>query len=189
MSEEEKPPQYPPLLSDRPDQRAYAVFDVQHQEVDSYAHLRAYGKILSKRRWTILTVVFAVTTLVAIFSYKEKPVYRAAAEVEVDSEMPDLQSVDNLYQTVPTDPTFLETQVDVLNSSNLAWQTIQQLKLDRNPAFNPPASGSQAGADETATTQRGRLIAEFENSLQVDLVTGSRMIKVSFESTDPRLAA
>jgi len=189
MAEEEKwpPPSQP--LSERAGQRSYTVLDLQREGVDSYAYLRAYWKILSKRRWTILTVAFAVTTLVAIFSYKEKPVYRAAAEVEVDSETPDVQSVDNLYQKVPTDPTFLQTQVDVLNSHRLAWQTIQQLKLDRDPAYNPAASGDQAGAEETSTARQGRLIAAFDRSLHVDLATDSRMIKVSFESTSPRLSA
>ena len=189
MSEEEKWPLASQTLPERASQRSYTVLDLQREGVDSYAYLRAYWKILSKRRWTLLTVAFVVTTLVAIFSYKEKPVYRATAEVEVDSETPNVQSVDNLYQTVPTDPTFLQTQVDVLNSNHLAWQTLQQLKLDRDPAFNPSASGDQAGTEETATARQGRLIAAFNRSLQVDLVTGSRMIKVSFESASPRLAA
>ena len=34
-----------------------------------------------------------------------------------------------------------------------------------------------------------RMVRRFENSLEVDLVPGSRMIKVSFESIDPRRAA
>ena len=188
MSEEKQVPSNRTSL-ERVDHRAYTVLDLQREEMDSYAYLRAYWKILSKRQWMILTVVFVVMTLVAIYSYKEKPVYRATAEVEVDSETPDVQSVNDLYQTVPTDPTFLQTQVDVLTSDNLAWQTIEQLKLDRNSAFNPPASGHQSGPKETFTSRQARLIGAFKGVLHVDLVTGSRMIKVSFESTDPRLAA
>lgn len=186
---EEKWPPSSRSLPERAENRAYTVLDLQREEIDSYAYLRAYWKILSKRRWTILTVAFVLTTLVAIFSYKEKPVYRATAEVEVDSEMPEVQSVSNLYQTVPTDLTFLQTQVDVLNSDNLAWQTIQQLKLDRNLAFNPSAAGNQSVAEEASTVRQARLIGAFKEALHVDLVTGSRMIKVSFESTNPQLAA
>jgi len=79
--------------------------------------------------------------------------------------------------------------VDVLNSGNLAWQTIQQLKLDRNPAFNPTASGNADQSHEPSTERQTRLIRKFKAALNVDLVTGSRMIKASFESTNPRLAA
>jgi polysaccharide biosynthesis transport protein len=189
MSEEEKWPACQPALPQKPEPRSYPVLDLQLGGTDSYAYLRAYWRILSKRRWTILTTALVITTLVAIYSYKEKPVYRATAEVEVDSETPDVQSVNSVYQTAPTDPTFLQTQVDVLNSGNLAWQTIQQLRLDREPAFNPPRPGQAGASVQTSTTQKARLISRFEGLLNVDLVAGSRMIKVSFESTDPRLAA
>jgi succinoglycan biosynthesis transport protein ExoP len=189
MSEEEKWPACQPELPQKSELRSYPVLDLQPGAADPYAYLRAYWRILSKRRWTIFTTALVLTTVVAIYSYKEKPVYRATAEVEVDSETPDVQSVNSVYQTAPTDPTFLQTQVDVLNSGNLAWQTIQQLKLDREPAFNP-VSPRQAGAPEqTSTAQKAQLIGRFQQLLNVDLVVGSRMIKVSFESTDPRLAA
>jgi polysaccharide biosynthesis transport protein len=188
MSEEEWSP-YSSSLPERTELCSYPVLDLQRQGMDSYAYLRDYWKIISKRRWTILATALAIAALVAIFSLTEKPVYRATAEVEVDSETPGMQSVSNLYQTVPTDPTFLQTQVDVLNSRNLAWQTIQHLKLGRNPAFNASASGKPAETEETLTEQKARLTRRFKNSLNVDLVPGSRMIKVSFESADSGLAA
>lgn len=189
MSEEETASPSQSMLSHEDRPRPSTVLDLQPQTTDSYADLRAYGRILSKRRWTILTTALVVATLAAIYSYKQKPVYRATAEVEVDSETPGVQSVNSAYQSVPTDPTFLQTQVDVLTSGNLAWQTIQQLKLDRHPAFNPSASRAPGASGDPSLEQKERLIRRFETSLAVDLVPGSRMIKVSFESTDPRLAA
>jgi succinoglycan biosynthesis transport protein ExoP len=189
MSEEVRWSTSQPALPEKADLHSYPVLELQREGMDPYAYLRAYGRILSKRRWTILTTALAVATLVAIYSYKEKPVYRATAEVEVDSETPAVQSVNSVYETVPTDPTFLQTQVDVLNSGNLAWQSIQQLKLDRDPALIPSGAGRQGASEETLTAQKARMIGRFEGSLNVDLVPGSRMIKVSFESTDPQLAA
>lgn len=191
MSGEEKSPHYPSTHLERTGQRAYEVFNMQSEEQNFYAYLCAYGKILSNRRWTILAVLLVITTLVTVFSYEETPVYRAAAELEVDSETPNMQSVDNLFQAVPTDPAFLETQVDVLTSGNLALQTIRKLKLERNRAFNPLGSGHshRAGLGQDSLLRQSRLIADFQNSLRVSLVPESRMIKVSFESTNPRLAA
>jgi polysaccharide biosynthesis transport protein len=189
MSEEERHSSPQTELPERVGPHSYPVLELQSKGIDAYAYLRDYGRILSKRRWTILTTALVVTTLVAIYTFKEKPVYRATAEVEVDSATPAVQSVNNVYEEVPTDPTFLQTQVDVLNSGNLAWQTIEQLKLDREPAFNPPRSGRPERLEETVAARKGRLIERFGGSLTVDLVQGSRMIKVSFESTEPRLAA
>ena len=165
------------------------VLELQRDWTDSFVHLRSYSKILSKRRWTILTVAFVVMTFTAIYSFKERPVYRATAKVEVDSELPEFQSVNNLFQPEQTDPTFLQTQVDILNSGNLAWQTIQQLKLDREPSFTRVLPGRGAGDEGPSSTRRARLIAAFKKSLHIDLAPGSRMIQVSFESTDPNLAA
>lgn len=191
MPEEEKPPQYPRSFIERPHKHTHNVSSVQPQEQGSYDYLYAYWKILAKRRWTLLTVVLIVTGLVAIYSYERKPVYRAAAEIEVDSETPNLQSVDNLYQTIPTDSVFLETQVDVLNSGNLAWQTIRQLKLEHNPVFAPlkTCHNHRPGSSGRSTTSQGPLIARFQKSLQVSLESGSRVIRVTFDSTDARLAA
>ncbi len=186
---EENHSAYQSVLPDLPVTHSHPVLDLQFEGIDSYAHLRAYWKVLSKRRWTVLFAALLVATLVALYTYKQKPVYRATAEVELDSETPDVQSVNNLYGTVPTDATFLQTQVDVLKSDGLAWHTIQQLRLDRNHAFNSAASGNFDGPRETPSTQRARLIKQFKDSMSVDLAAGSRMIRVSFESTDPKLAA
>ena len=188
MSEERWSPSEP-LLPERSGQHAYPVLDMQCERVDSYTYLRAYGRILLKRRWTLFATALAIATVAAAFSYKEKPVYRATAQIEVDSETPGVQSVSSLYQTVPADPTFLPTQADVLNSDRLAWQTIQQLKLDRDTAFNPSASEGRAVSEETSAARQARLIRRFEKCLQVDLVAGSRVIKVNFESTNPQSAA
>jgi len=177
------------VLPERAEMYHRTVLDLQRDWTDSFVYLRSYCKILSKRRWTILSVAIVVTTLAAIYSFKQKPVYRATAELEVDSEVPELQSVDNLFRTVSTDPTFLQTQVDVLKSGNLAWQTIQQLKLDLEPSFTSVLPGGGAGDEGLSPARRARLIAAFKKSLHIDLVPGSRMIQVSFESTDPNLAA
>lgn len=154
----------------------------------TYSSLRTYWDILCKRRWTILTVFLVVFTLVTIFSFKMKPVYKATARVEIDAEGPQLQSISDLYQSPLSDETFLETQVRVLGSDNLAWQTIQQLKLAGNSAFAPGSQPVAAGALGSPETE-GRLIREFRKHLTVALALNTRMVEVSFESTHPELAA
>jgi succinoglycan biosynthesis transport protein ExoP len=167
----------------------YPVLDVEPEDSDAYAYLRVYWRILAKRRWTIFTVVFVLTTLAAIYAFKTKPVYQATARVEVEAEEPSFQTATEPYRSIPTDDTYLQTQVDVLKSDNLAWQTIEQLRLDLNPEFNPAAGHRNTQQEESASAVETRLIRTFHGDLQVTLARGSRMLKVSFESTDPRLAA
>jgi succinoglycan biosynthesis transport protein ExoP len=165
-----------------------AAIEVSAVESGMYSPLRAYWDILIKRRWTILTALFVVFTLVTIFSFKMRPVYKATARVEIDAEMPQMQSINDLYQNPLSDETFLETQVRVLESDNLVWQTIEQLKLAGNPTFasgSPPVPGGTADASGTEEA----LIREFRKHLSVALALNTRMVEVSFESTDPDLAA
>ncbi|HEV2381479.1 MAG TPA: polysaccharide biosynthesis tyrosine autokinase [Terriglobia bacterium] len=165
-----------------------AAIEVSAVESAMYSPLRAYWDILIKRRWTILTAVFVVFTLVTIFSFKMRPVYKATARVEIDAETPQLQSINDLYQNPLSDETFLETQVRVLESDNLVWQTIEQLKLAGNPAFAPRSLPATRGTPEASGTEEA-LVREFRKHLSVALALNTRMVEVSFESTDPDLAA
>src|SRR5215831_10909235 len=49
-------------------------------------HLLDYFIILRKHQWLILTFALTVVTVVTIATFKMKPVYQAAARVEVDRE-------------------------------------------------------------------------------------------------------
>src|SRR6202050_3986784 len=49
-------------------------------------HLLDYFIILRKHQWLVFTFLLTVVTVVTIASFKMKPVYQAAARVEVDRE-------------------------------------------------------------------------------------------------------
>lgn len=165
-----------------------SVIEVLPSEVDTFSSVRAYWDILSRRRWEVFTVAFVVLTIVAIYTFKMKPVYQATAQLEIDSESPLIQSLKDLSENLPTDEAFLETQVKVLQSDNLAWQTIQQLGLGQNPAFSSDASRPSSRSLDPRIL-RGRLMKEFNNDVSIALVRNTQMVQVNFESTDPDLAA
>ncbi|MGH9758246.1 MAG: Wzz/FepE/Etk N-terminal domain-containing protein, partial [Candidatus Acidiferrales bacterium] len=54
-------------------------------------HLLDYLIILRKHQWLILTFLLTVVTVVTIASFQMKPVYEAAARVEVDRESQTMQ--------------------------------------------------------------------------------------------------
>src|SRR5213596_3105567 len=110
-----------------------SVRDLEVNEVDSFAYLRANWDVLVKHRWLILAVTVLLTGLVAIYSFRVKPVYRATARIDVEAEMPLLQNLNDLFRNQESDEMFLATQVSVLGSDRLAAQTIQQLGLGQLP--------------------------------------------------------
>ncbi|MGA8075577.1 MAG: hypothetical protein WB995_19025, partial [Candidatus Acidiferrales bacterium] len=54
-------------------------------------HLLDYLIILKKHQWLILSFLLTVVTVVTIATFKTKPVYIAAARVEVDREAQTMQ--------------------------------------------------------------------------------------------------
>ena len=173
----------PQRMPPRPD----SVMDSGPEGSEGYSYIRAYWLILLKRRWTVLTVMAVLTTAVAIVSFKMQPVYEATARVEVEADTPAIQSLNDLYRGDAgfSDDAFLQTQVNVLKSENLAWRTIQQLGLGQQAEF-APAGGAPA---TVSSATQANLIGAFRGHLRVQLMRDSRMVEVTFDSTDPKLAA
>ncbi len=175
---------------ERPDARA-TTFRASEMTADSFAYLRAYWQILRKRRGTVLAVALLATILVAIYSFKVRPVYRATARVEVEAETPSLQSLTEMDRAFSEANTaFLQTQVDILKSDALALTTIQALRLDQVPDFTHDKTTRDGGVTNGYSSDSdGRLLKTFHTDLNVELMRDSRVIEVSFESTDRVLAA
>ncbi len=172
---------------DRPFQAPMYLDAVPFGAVDDNASLAAYWQVLWRRRWTVLTVAAVLTTLAAIAAFKMQPVFEAVARVEVNAETPQLQSLEGMYQQMPTNQDFLRTQIQVLQTDNLAWKTVEQLGLGKNATFigtSPDKLNERSDGD-----RKLELIRQFKRNLSAELVPGSRVIEVGFESTDPNLAA
>src|SRR5271155_2240252 len=84
-------------------------------------HLLDYLVVLRKHQWLILTFLLTVVTVVTIASFKMKPIYEAAARVEVDKEAQAMQpfSDSNSYGEYEDTETYIETQTKILQSETL----------------------------------------------------------------------
>jgi polysaccharide biosynthesis transport protein len=172
----------------RSEPRFDAPLAFEGQNLEPRTSISAYWHILSKHRWTIVTVAAALTILVGIASFKMKPVYKSTAAVEVDSETPQIQSLNDFQQLPTMDQDFLRTQIQILKTDNLAWRTVELLRLDENTSFALP-SKSDKNTSNYSERRKMRLIREFKKDLSVELIPASRVIHVSFENTDSALAA
>jgi uncharacterized protein involved in exopolysaccharide biosynthesis len=85
---------------------------------------------------------------------------------------------------------YIETQSKILTSETLALQTIRNSGLSARPEYSSPNGPSEAVATGDLSNQkRPPELAAFLGSLSVRRVPNSRLMDVSFESTDPQLAA
>ena len=151
-------------------------------------HLLDYLIILRKHQWLIATFLLTVVTVVTIASFKMKPVYQAAARVEVDKESQNTLPFQGVnYDEYVDLENYVETQVKILQSETLALQTIRELNLGQYPEFGGP-SGPLAQAHGGAEA-RPAILGAFLGRLSVKRVPNSRLVEVQFESGSPELAA
>ena len=155
-------------------------------------HLYDYLLILRKHQWLILSFMLAVVTIVAIATFRMQPVYIATARLEIDPEKSGILPFQGpeAYDYFADGENYIETQSRVLTSETLALQTIRNSGLSSRPEFASPSGPSEAVATGTLANQkRPPELAEFLGSLSVRRVPSSRLMDVSFESTDPLLAS
>jgi polysaccharide biosynthesis transport protein len=155
-------------------------------------HLYDYLLILRKHQWLILSFVLAVVTIVSVATFKMQPVYVATARIEVDREASNILPFpgNDSYDASMDLDNYIETQSKVLISETLALQTIRDTGLSARPEFSGGSGPSEAVAiGSLANQRRPPELAEFLGSLSVRRVPTSRLLDVSFESTDPVLAA
>ena len=168
-----------------PDARARTnamVRSVEISEIDAFGQFRALWDLLIKHQWLILTVTAILTAVVAFYSFKMQPVYQAISRVDVESDTPLLQTLDELFKTGDADDAFLATQVSILRSDELAWDTIQKLGLDGTSNTKEKVVG-------IPESQQIAAVRAFQGNLSVSREKETRMILVRYESTNPHMAA
>jgi polysaccharide biosynthesis transport protein len=158
------------------------------------AHLLDYLMILRRHQWLIVSFLLALVTVVTIATFRMQPVYEATTRIEIDRESTNfLPFAGNdpygLYQDLED---YIETQSKILVSETLAMQTIKSLNLDQDPRFGgrPPNPGAlEVAAPKNGVQSPPPALGAFLGGLSVRRVPNSRLLDVTFATTDPKLAA
>jgi polysaccharide biosynthesis transport protein len=155
-------------------------------------HLYDYLLILRKHQWLILSFLLSVITIVAIATFRMQPIYVATTRIELDRENANIlpfQGTDS-YDAIMDLDNYIETQSKILTSETLALQTIRNNSLSARSEFSSPDGPSEAVAiGSLANQKRPPELGVFLGGLSVRRVPNSHLMDVSFESTDPQLAA
>jgi capsular exopolysaccharide synthesis family protein len=155
-------------------------------------HLYDYLLILRKHQWLILSFMLAVVTITAIGTFRTQPVYIATSRIEIDRENSNIlpfQGTDSYDYTVDLD-NYIETQSKILTSETLGLQTIRSGALSGQTDFASDPSVSEAlTTGSLANMKPPPELGAFLGALSVKRVLNSRLMDISFESTNPLLAA
>lgn len=96
-----------------------------------------YWRAIRKRLWLVIGIAVLITTLTAIYMARKPNIYQAKAIVQVDLEQanPDLITSDRRMPVSNPDPSYFNTQLQLLDSEGLLRRVIKELGLDANKKF------------------------------------------------------
>jgi succinoglycan biosynthesis transport protein ExoP len=187
-------------------------------EVDGEVHLLDRLAIVYRYRAIAISVFILTTLAIVIQSYTAVSMYVAQARLLIEDErstaIPGINPNDAYYQ----DPEpYYNTQYRILKGRDLVRKVVKTLKLDTVPEFRGTApkpdtpltilfdlehrltglfGGAQKGAPAPVepprideTPDESALVGAFASRVGVEPIRGSRLVDVTFQSTDPKFAA
>jgi len=116
--------------------------DMEGMESGREITLQEIVQAVHHRLWWVVALVGAVTVITSIWMFKSPSLYSAMAVVQVNRQAPRVAKVEDINdpgQQTSQSIEFLQTQLRVLKSRNLAERVIRRLNLETDPLFNPPA--------------------------------------------------
>ena len=164
-------------------------------------------RVLDERRSLICNVMLAVAALTLAVLLYLPTLYSSSAVVMLDQRKNNVADLSSVLSALPTDPTSVQNQIQLLSSRELAGRVIGKLKLYDDPEFNPALNGSGAPdigdvvrmlnpanwipsrRAEGAAYERDAIVNNFLNHLDVSALGLSTSITLTFTSRDPAKAA
>jgi capsular exopolysaccharide synthesis family protein len=177
--------------------------DYPQQEQEEEMHLWDYLNVLLRRKWTAITFFLVVVITVTIGTFLMTPIYRGAITIKIDKENPNVLKFKDVYEVDRIEDDYYQTQYKILKSRALAKRVIRSMNLDQNPEFagkkaallkgniadkaaaEPSEDVSAGAAEEIDSAVVDRYLAR----LSVEPLPKTRLVKVSFDSPSPELAA
>ena len=158
--------------------------------------LAQYWDAVYGQKWLIAAVTLGVMALVLVVTLLMTNKYRATTSLLIEREAIKVVNVEGVIPTEsPTDRDFYQTQYELLKSRSLARRVIGETRLAEHPEYKeiaeealerkPPGKENGTREDIVGRALTGAVL----ESLEVEPVRASRLVRVHFLSADPELAA
>ncbi len=122
---------------------------------ETEVHLLDYWRAVRKRLWLVISIVVLITMLSVIYVARKPDIYQAEARVQVDLEN-NSALVGRPYVIGPAnDPTYFNTQLQILTSPGLLRRVVKTLDLEHNPDFFKGSSAQKRSTWQTVVRMVG----------------------------------
>jgi polysaccharide biosynthesis transport protein len=161
-----------------------------------------YWRSIAKRKWAILAMGAAFALVAAAMVQLMTPIYRSTATLLIEQNKAKVAPTEEVYANIGDSREHFQTQAEILKARALAIKLVDKLDLTRHPDFDPRQHRpplldrirQQIGwpASEKPWTEealRKAVVDSLMRRLTIEPVRLSQLIRVSFESPDPYVAA
>ena len=124
----------------------YTRYDSYEDESNGYSRFRDYWRSVRKHLWMVIGIVVLVSGVTAMYMARQPDVYESRSGVQVDSETANNPAIGALkgnpifLNNSSQDPTYFNTQIQILTSAGLLGRVAKTLDLEHNEAFLHPQS-------------------------------------------------
>ena len=167
----------PPLQQDAPSQLGSHKGYINHYE--RIYNLPQLLSIILHRKWTIILTTLLILTLVSFFTFLATPVYRASSTIEISRNSLDAISFNDTQSLRFDDKEFYKTQHGLLRNPTLVKKVMRKLN---------PKEISMLGANSDNGVNKRKLEKAFLSKITISPLTGSSLVAISYDNTDPQLA-
>lgn len=181
----------------------------ENPQSEEVIDLSAYLTVIKRNKWSILSFALVVTLLTIMVTLTLIPRYTATATLLIEAEQSKAVSFDEVYGLDSSKKEYYLTQFEVIKSDSIAREVITKLDLKAHtdfipkPSFIGEATGFVKGlfpflnkAEQQQLTEQEQqdlqmlgLLEAFKSRLTVSPIRKTQLVNVSFESSDPKLAA
>lgn len=140
-----------------------------------------------KHKIAIVGTFVAIVAAVTIFTLCQEPTYEAKASLLIkmfkeDPSRPGMGREENIMPRIVSQDEVVNAEIQILTGRELAEKVIRALKVE--VMYPGPVSGA-----ETQAAAMAKAVGTFGESLQVAGVRKSNVIAISFQHSDPNIAA
>ncbi len=171
--------------------------------------LSVYVNVIKRAKWRILGFAIIVTLLTIMVALTLVPKYVATATLLIEAEQAKAVSFEEIYGLDSNQKEYYLTQFEVIKSDSIAREVITKLDLKSHSDFigKPSVIGELKSyikkslpflnkkeatvylPEEQAEREMLGLLANFKSRLSVLPIRKTQLVRISFESSDPKLAA
>jgi len=163
-----------------------------------------------RRQYSVILFVLLLTLVLGtVYIFTSAPRYTAHAILIIDTHKPQFAQSDPQVTALPIESAAVDTQIEILNSENVALSVIHDLHLDQDPEFISPNAGFLGTIANLATgvvnavlpfyhavnepsaehLVQQHALRTFQKHLKVKRIGLTYAIEIDFDSLSPDRAA